>query len=76
MRFKSVMRWDRTAKILRLFRVFRNPSGPFDGTNYAWKFSVGLTPRIFRMKRELDGAIIVIGGCRLHYQRAYGGYLS
>jgi hypothetical protein len=73
---KPVMRWDRGAKILRLFRLYSNPAGIMDGSRYAWKATVALTPRLFRVKRELDGLIVVVCGLRLHYQRAYGGHYS
>lgn len=73
LRFKKVMRWDGRAKILRLFRVFRNCHEPRNGENYAWKLSLALTPRLFHWYRDSCDLFIILSGIRLHYQRAYGG---
>ena len=65
---KPVLTWDKTARIYRLLRVVKN-SEPHMGR----KFTVGLTPCLFRWKREYDAWILVLLGVRLHYSVSHGG---
>lgn len=76
--FKSVMRYDPNARLLRVCRwggnVFDSARSKFDsGFFYSWKFSIGLRPSLFNWRRELDGWLLTVFGIRLHYCRSYGG---
>lgn len=69
-RVKRVMRWDRQAKLFRLFRFLWQPQGG----GYMRKFSVTLRakPRV-DFWRESDGWLADLVFVRLHFRRSYSG---
>lgn len=73
MKFKTVFRFDPTAKLFRLFRVVRSVGKVGDGVGYSTKTSLSLAPRLFSFRRECEGWMATLFGVRLHHQRSYGG---
>ena len=66
--FKSVMRWDKYARLFRLFRIMWKA----EGGGYLRKFSVALRarPRV-NFWREGDGWLADLLIVRLHFRRSY-----
>lgn len=73
LRFKPVMRWDKYARIFRLGRLTWTVGKVGDGYGYSNKFSIALTPKLFRWKLERNEWFLTVLGARFHRQRAYGG---
>lgn len=69
LRFKRVLRFDKSQKLLRLFRVTWERGQVGDGRGYSAKVAIGLAPRLFHRD---DGRITVLG-VRVHYAKSYGG---
>lgn len=73
MKLQRVLRLDRTAKLLRLFRIIWDRGDVGDGKGYSNSFSVALTPTLLRFRRECDGWIATVFGVRIHRQWSWGG---
>lgn len=74
LRFKRVMRFDGTRKMLRLFRIMWERGTVGDGAGYSVKVAVSLRPSLFEMVRDAEREIrLTVAGVRVHYARSYGG---
>lgn len=76
MKFKKVLRYDRRARLLRVFRVMWRRGTIGDGKGYSAKLSLALQPKLFdfyRYSGSCDDVFLCLAGLRWHYQRAYGG---
>jgi hypothetical protein len=70
---RTILRYDRRNRLLRLARVVWQRGIAGDGTGYSSKLSLALRPAAFAWRREWDGWLLTVAGVRLHYQRSYGG---
>lgn len=79
MRFKWVFRRDEIQRFFRIARICWERGEPGKpGGGYSAKFSIALTPRIFRwIERDAttDWRVTILG-IRLHYSRSYGGIFA
>ena len=78
MKIKFVNRYDKCARILRLFRVVWHNEKPYEKIKGQWlskKFSMALSPKLFNIQNKPDSFSICILGLRFHYKISYGGYL-
>ena len=73
LKFKSVMRLDRRARMLRLFRIMWVKGIVGDGKGYSAQFSVALRPSLFQFHKEFSSYFLTLFGLRLHFERSYGG---
>jgi hypothetical protein len=76
MKLKTVFRWDRAARLLRLCRLNRTVGRVGDGKGYSSKTSLALTPRLFSFRRDFGEWILTVLGVRLHHVRSYGGIFA
>ena len=72
-RFRGVMRLDRTSRMLRLARLLWQRGAIGDGRGYSSSLSLALRPKVFERRRERDGWLLTLACIRLHYQRSWGG---
>lgn len=72
-KFSLIARWDKYARIYRVFRFVRSRNAKNGEWHYDEKFTLALCPSLFTFKREYWGLIVCVLGLRFHYQRAYGG---
>lgn len=74
---KLFVTWSPGEKLLRLGRlVWANGEPGKPGGGYTAKLSLGLTPSLFRWRREWEGWVVVLCGVHLHYSRSYGGWMQ
>lgn len=67
--------WSPAERLLRLGRIVYsrgNPGQP--GGGYSAKLSLGLTPRLLRLRRGWHEWEAVLFGVRLHHKKSFGGW--
>ena len=70
-------RWDPEAKFLRLGRiVWARGKGPGTGKGYTAKLSLALRPKLLGFATGCHEWEATLLGLRVHYQRAYGGWIA
>ena len=73
-RLHGILRWDKFARIYRLFALHRSRRFKNGEWHYDEKFTLALCrPWTLAVKREYWGLIVCVLGIRFHYQRSYGG---
>jgi hypothetical protein len=73
MTIRRILRYDRDAKLLRVLRVVWQRGQWGDKAPYSHKLTIGITPCLFRFKREWDGWILTLCGVRIHRKWSWGG---
>ncbi|GJE43969.1 hypothetical protein [Methylobacterium soli] len=71
--FKRVLRFDPTARKLRLFRVMWNVGIVGDGKGYSRKVAVALRPALAGFKRSYDEWRVTLLGVEVHSATSWGG---
>jgi hypothetical protein len=68
--------WSPDEQLLRLGRlVWSRRGGPGLAGGWSAKLSLGLTPKLVSFNRGWREWFIVLFGIRVHYQRAFGGWI-
>lgn len=75
MQFKRVMRYDSRQKLYRLGRFLWSCGKVGDGKGFSVKFSIALSRALFQFRRDRNEWLLTLFGVRLHYRRAYGGWI-
>lgn len=75
LRFKRVLRVDRRARMIRLFRVLWQTGVVGDGRGYSAKLSFAIQAKLFQFERSFGEWLLVFCGLRIHRVRSYGGII-
>jgi hypothetical protein len=75
LRVKRVMRYDKSQRKLRLFRLLWSRGSVGDGVGYSAKLAVSLVRKWAGWKRDTFGWRLTVLGVQLHHRRAYGGWI-
>jgi hypothetical protein len=73
LRFKRVMRYDPSLRMLRLCRWVWQRGVVGDGRGYPSKLTIALRPAVLSWHKEWDGWLPTVAGVRVHYRRSWGG---
>ena len=78
--WKSVFRWDKEMRLLRIGRIIYQggPKGSrpgVEGGGYSAKLSIGLTPKLFGFHRGWHEWSFTLFGVRIHHLKSFGGWL-
>ena len=68
--------WSSREKLLRLGRIVWANGRPGDGKGYTAKLSLALMPSVIGWCHGCHEWSATLLGCRIHYQRSYGGWMS
>lgn len=72
---KLFVRWSPRERLLRLGRIVWAKGKPGRG-GYSAKCTLALTPRAFTFCRGHGEWQVTLLGIRVHYQKAYGGWIA